>query len=430
MSLSRRTPASTLPGGAATQRRTLGVLSTAQIVGAVGVGASVSVGALLALELSGSPAWSGMAATLTTLGAAAAAIPLARLAQARGRRIALSTGWAIAAAGAVLAVAAAVLASLPVFVAALLLIGAGNAANLQSRFAATDLAPAGSRGRALGLVVWATTIGAVAGPNLTRPGAAVADALSIPRLAGPFVFSAVAGVVAAAVLTVALRPDPLLLARRLDADERGPGGPPPAPASPGSALTVIAASPKALVAVVTLVTSHAVMVAVMAMTPVHMNGHGAGLAVIGLTISLHIAGMFALAPAVGWIADTWGRTPAILTGQALLITATVVTATAGASHTRVTIGLVVLGLGWSFSTVAASAQLAESIPPPDRPKVQGTADLVMNLAGATAGASSGVLVGLIGYTGLSLTAMALAAPATAVVIVARRSQLVTVRHPR
>lgn len=422
--LSRRTAASTLPGTSAAQRRTIAVLSTAQIVGAVGVGASVSVGALLALDLSGSPAWSGMAATLTTLGAAAAAIPLARLAQARGRRVALSTGWTVAAAGAVLAVAAAVVVSFPVFMVALLLMGAGNAANLQSRFAATDLAPARSRGRALGLVVWATTIGAVAGPNLTRPGAAVADALSIPRLAGPFVFSVVAGAVAAAVLTVGLRPDPLLLARRLDTAERErPAGAPPAPASAGKALTVIAASPKALIAVVTLVTSHAVMVAVMAMTPVHMNGHGASLAVIGLTISLHIAGMFALAPAAGWIADTWGRTPAILTGQALLFTATAVTATAGASPTRVTIGLVTLGLGWSFSTVAASTQLAESIPTLDRPKVQGTADLLMNLAGATAGALSGVLVALMGYTGLSLTAMALVVPAAAAVIVARRSPL-------
>jgi predicted MFS family arabinose efflux permease len=303
---------------------------------------------------------------------------------------------------------------------ALLLMGAGNAANLQSRFAATDLAPAARRGRSLALVVWSTTAGAVAGPNLTRPGAALARALGIPELSGPFVFSAAAALAAAGVLTLALRPDPLLTAQALGTPSGPPGLPLPSRSAAPGALAAIRSSPRAASAVAAIVTSHAVMVAVMAMTPVHMHGDGASLTVIGLTISLHIAGMYALAPVAGWLADRAGRGPAILTGQALLITATLVTATAGHSSTHITTGLILLGLGWSFSTVAASTQLAESVPAADRPTVQGTCDLLMNLAAASAGAISGILVTSIGFTGLSLVAAAAVLPAAAAVVSVRK----------
>jgi MFS family permease len=401
---------------AAVQTRTLAVLSAAQVIGGIGIGASVSVGALLAEDISGSAALSGMAATFTTLGAALWALPLAAAAQRHGRRIALTTGWLLAACGAATAVLAATTGSFAVLLFALLLMGAGNAANLQSRFAATDLAPAASRARSLGLVVWSTTLGAVAGPNLTHPGAALARRLSIPELSGPFVFSAAAALIAALVLTLALRPDPLLTARDMDtplADRE-----PPVPALSG--FVALRASPRALSALLTIVTSHAVMVAVMAMTPVHMHGHGTSLTVIGLTISLHIAGMFALSPVAGAIADRYGRTLAILLGQSLLLTATLITATAGDSSTQIGAGLILLGLGWSFTTIAASTQLAESVPTRDRPQVQGTSDLLMNLAAATAGALSGILVSGIGFSGLSLLAAVAVLPAVAVALTNER----------
>jgi MFS family permease len=401
------------------------VLSAAQVTGGISTGASVSVGALLAADISGSAAWSGSAATLTTIGAAMAAIPLARLADRRGRRISLSTGWFLAAVGAGLAILAGVAPSFPLLLLGLAFMGAGNAATLQARFAATDLATAEQRARALGLVVWATTVGAVAGPNLTRPGALVAGVLGIPPLTGPFLFSVASALVAAVVLTVALRPDPLLTAK---ASSTGTGTAPepattpaqtpaqtpalPTPAAP-RAMRTIAGSPPALAAVVALVTGHAVMIAVMAMTPVHLHGHGASLTIIGLTISLHIAGMFALSPIVGWIADRYGRRPAILGGFALLASATLTTATAGHSTLLVTLGLVMLGLGWSFTTIAASTQLSESVPDAQRRHVQGTADLLMSLAGAGAGALSGVLVATIDYRGLSLVSAALVLPAVA-----------------
>ncbi len=398
----------------AVQRRVMPVLGAAQVAGGVGVGAAVSVGALLALDLSGSPAWAGIASTCTTLGAAAAAVPLARLALARGRRVALSAGWGISALGASLAVLAAVVGSFALLLFALVLLGVGSAASLQARFAATDLAPPDARARSLALVVWATTIGAVAGPNLTRPGAGVADAVGVPALAGPLMITAGAAVVAALLLAVGLRPDPLLLARR-HASATTPAGAPKADRR--GALAVIAASPAAVAGLVGLVTGHGVMVAVMSLTPVHLQHDGASLTVIGLAISLHIAGMFALSPLVGWLADRWGRRTGLWIGYALLVVATSVTASAGHSTVLVTAGLVVLGLGWSFTTIAASATIADAVAVADRPRVQGTADLWMNLSGASGGLLGGVLVALVGYAGLSLVAAAAVVPA--VVVLAR-----------
>ena len=401
----------------AVQRRVVPVLATAQVAGGISIGAAVSVGALLALDLSGSAAWSGIASTCTTLGAAAAAVPLTRLAVARGRRVALSTGWLAAAGGASLAVLAAVVRSFPLFLLALVVLGIGNAANLQARFAATDLADPATRARSLGLVVWATTVGAVAGPNLTLPGAEVAGVVGIPALAGPLLLTAVAAVLAAGVLVVALRPDPLLTARAaLAADPVGG----PAVARRG-ALAVIAASPAAVAGLAGLVTGHGVMVAVMSLTPVHLHEAGASLTLIGLTISLHIAGMFAFSPVVGWLADRRGRGPVLWTGYALLALAALVTAGAGHSTGLVTAGLVVLGLGWSFTVIAASAQIADAVPLADRPHVQGTADLCMNLSGAVAGVLGGVLVALIGYHGLSLVAALAVLPAAAVLARAGRA---------
>lgn len=382
------------------------MLVAAQIAGSIGIGASISVGAVLAADLSGSAAWSGSASTMSTLGAALWALPLARVAAARGRRLALSLGWAVSLLGAVLVIAAAVARSFPLTLPAMLLMGAGNAANLQSRFAATDLADPRRRGRSLALVVWSSTIGAVAGPNLTRPGASVAEFLGIPPLAGPFVFSALAAAVATTVLFVALRPDPL--ARN---------------GSRGRNLRVgwevLKSSPQARFGVATVAFSHAVMVSLMAMTPVHMQEHGSTLTIVGLTISLHIAGMYALSPVMGWIADRWGRVRAALAGQAVLVVAVLIAATSGDSMTMVTVSLIVLGLGWSMSTVAGSTLVADSVELARRPAVQGVSDLLMSLVGATGAALSGLVLSLLTYSGLSLAAGLLVLPVVLFSLAAR-----------
>jgi MFS family permease len=374
------------------QRRTVWTLSAGQILGGLAFGATLSLGAVLAAELSGDEAYSGLAAAAVTLGTAVTAVPLARLARARGRRLSLTTGMAIALVGVVLVVVAVGVVSFPLLLLAFLLVGAGQAANLQSRFAAADLATDASRGRDLSVVVWATTLGAVLGPNLTGPGEVLGEMLGMPALTGPYLFTVIAQVIAIAVYLVALRPDPLLLAQRVVAAAPRTGATLARSDRPGVARYAIFA----------IAAAHGTMVSVMAMTPVHLLHHGASLSIIGLTLSLHIAGMYALSPVFGILADRVGRVPTILVGQVLLAGA-LLTASFGQSSTAaVTIALILLGLGWSASTVAGSTLLTEASSEERRTRRQGFSDFAMSIVGAVGAILAGLILGGIGYGGLAL----------------------------
>lgn len=397
------------------RRRSHVAIISGQALAGVGMGATFSAGALLATQLSGSPAWSGTSVTLSTLGAAAAAIPLARLAQRSGRSPALATGSGFAALGAVVGIVATAAGLFPLFLVAMGLLGVGTAVNLQSRFAATDLSEPASRGRDLSVVVWSTTLGAVLGPNLIGPGDEFGQSVGLPPLSGVFFFALAAQLVAIAVYLVVLRPDPLRTALRLGV-ERGTTDDESGVEDRSGVITGI----------LTLALSHATMASVMAMTPVHLVEHGATLQIVGLTISLHVAGMYALSPLWGVLSDRFGRSPVIVLGQGMLLAALLMTAF-GAEHSGwVLAGLIFLGLGWSAATVAASGLVADSADPLHRTVVQGRADLSMSLAGGIGAASAGVVLAAIGYAGLSLVAMALVAVVlvSLVLRVARRPRVV------
>jgi MFS family permease len=319
----------------ALQRRTLRVVVASQVLGGIGVGAGIAVVGLLAYDLAGTAALSGIPATASTLGAAAAAFVIARIAARRGRRPGLVRGYLVGAAGAALAVVAAATSNFPLHVVSSLAFGWASAANLQARYAATDLAAPAGRGRALATVVWATTVGAVAGPNLTRPGAAVAGTLSVAA-------------------------------------------------------------------------AHATMVGIMVMAPVHLEDHGAGLELVGVTISLHIAGMYALSPLFGRMGDRLGHRPTVLFGLAQLVMAAVLAGAASPHDVGAfQVGLVLLGTGWSACLVAGSTLLSEAVDDEVRATVQGASDLAMNLAGGLGGALAGLVLGLAGYPALAFGAIAL-----------------------
>ena len=397
------------------QRRVRRILILGQVMAGLGMGATLSMGAILASRLSGSEAWSGMAATMSTLGAALAAVPLARLAGRSGRRISLFTGALLASSGAVITIVSTMVEFFPLLLVGLALIGVGTAVNLQSRFAATDLANDRTRSRDLSLVVWATTVGAVSGPNLITPGEAVGSFLSLPELAGPFVFTLAAQTLAAVVYFVGLRPDPLLLAREL---ARNPNSAGAKSLGPSVDNVVVART-----AIISIALSHATMVAVMAMTPVHLVNHGASLAIVGFTISLHIAGMYALAPVFGILSDRIGRIPTILVGQVILLASLMFTGFGSENETAVVIGLILLGLGWSAATVAGSTLLSESTIIEKRAARQGISDLVMSGSGAVGGALAGVVLAFLGYSGLSFVALALVAGVVVRIVVTRQSSV-------
>ncbi|WP_284985647.1 MFS transporter [Arthrobacter sp. fls2-241-R2A-172] len=416
------------------QRRSVFLLSSAQLLSGVGNGATLSIGSLLAVDLTGSEAWAGSITTVLTLAAAIAALPLARLAESRGRRVGLVTGLVAAMAGALLIIVSVMSQLFVVLLLGAAFLGLGTAANLQARFAAVDLAQPEHRGRSLSTVVWAITIGAVAGPNLIQPGAVVGAALGLPPIVGPFVFSAAGLLLAAVLLFVGLRPDPLLLARRLAAaDGPAEAGEKPIRGTVGSGLRAVRSSPQAMLALTAVVGAHGVMVAVMSMTPLHLQqllggshqGHHGGttestdaLVIIGVTISLHIAGMYALSPLWGWLTDRAGRLQTIALGHGLLLLAVFIAGVGQHEPILVTSGLILLGLGWSAATIAGSTLLAESVAPGQRVTVQGVSDTLMGAAGAVGGATSGLLLAWIGYQGLNIASSMVAAAVLALAGVA------------
>ena len=399
---------------AAVQRRTLSVLSAGVALGGLGVTVGITVGGLLARDVAGSDAAAGLGQTASVLGAALVAVPLAGVSDRRGRRAGLALGYGIAMLGALVVVVAAAFSSLPLLLAGLFLFGAATSSGLQARYAAADLAEPEHRGRALSLVVWATTVGSVLGPNLAEPGDALGRSLGLPDLGGAFVLSiAVFAVVVLGALLL-LRPDPLLLARRL-AVGSGPVGP-PSRTGAAAALRVVWASPGGRLGVTAVVVSHAVMVGLMVMTPVHMGaGHGAAdgttLRVIGLVISVHVAGMYLFSPVVGWLADRAGRPATVGLGGVLLLAAGAVAGTAppGAA-VQLGVGLFLLGLGWSCGLVAGSTLVTESVPAALRPTAQGATDLLMGLGAAVAGALGGPLLAVGGFGLVALAAGVLVVP--------------------
>ena len=408
------------PAVVASQRRIVRALIAGQIFGGVGMGATLSLGALLAAQLGGSTAWSGMAATMSTLGAAAVAVPLARLAAARGRRLSLSSGSLLAAVGAILAITSAQIQSFPLLLVSLMLLGAGSATNLQARFAATDLSQPRSRARDLSIVVWSTTIGAVLGPNLFGPGEVVGAFLGLPPLTGAFAFSLLAQLCAAVVYAFVLRPDPLLTSYALL-------GTRPLAGSRAGGWAILRANPRARYAVATIAFSQATMVALMSMAPVHLRENGAMLTIVGFSISLHVAGMYALSPVFGRLSDRWGRMPVILAGQGLLLASLLVSSLGGAAQSSMMIALVLLGLGWSASVIAGSALVSDAVTAEQRTPLQGFSDLSMNAAGALGGAVAGPIMMAAGYSGLAWAAMVLVAAVGAWSIIrmlgSRRSEL-------
>ncbi|MFF4774226.1 MFS transporter [Microtetraspora fusca] len=417
------------------QRRVLGVLSAAQIVSGAGVAVGLALSSLVVSRLSGSTVIAGFAGTATVLGAALLALPTARAAGRGGRRAGLTLAYVCALLGSIVAVVAIGLESWQLLLAGLVLVGGGSAGNLAARYSATDLAPPGHAARHLSLVVWASTLGTVAGPNLVKPAQAVAEPLGLTGAAGPFALAALSFAVTALIVVIGLRPDPFILARRIAAPptdlaepaESAESAKPAAARDAGgrtlrTAWEALRRSPQGRRALAGIAVSHTAMVSVMSMTPVHLDHEGASISVIGVVISVHIAGMYVLSPLVGWLADRIGRQNVMLIGMGVLICAAVLAGSAGHHHvTQVGAGLLLLGIGWSCGLVSGSAMLTDAVEIEHRPAVQGMSDLLMNVCGATGTILAGAVVGFAGYGVLgAAVAVLIGVFAVWIIVAARR----------
>jgi MFS family permease len=386
---------------AALQRRTLRVLAVGQIIGAAALASAVTVGAFVVQDVLGQETpWAGLATATVTLGTAVMSQVLSRRMQGRGRRPGLQLGYALAVVGGLVAALGAEQEQLGVFLVGLFLYGSGQSANLLTRYAATDLAVPDERSRAMSRIVFASTFGAVLGPVLIGPAERAGQAwFGLDRYTGPWLFSAMFFGAALANTAIRLRPDPLVASERLAVHAATAGGravEPPQRRGLGTALAAIRAAPGARLALGSMVVSHAAMIAVMAMTPVHMKLHGHE-TLSQYVVSTHIAGMYALSPLVGRFSDRRGRLPAILVGSVILAVSTVVAAASGDVELLLFPALWGLGLGWNFGLIGGSSLLIDSVDPADRVTVQGAADLLMSLCGGLAGFASGFVRRAIGY---------------------------------
>ena len=379
---------------------------------------SFAATALLAEEITGSETLATLAAGSMSLGSVAAAVPLARRMARLGRRRGLIAGWFVGAAGALSAVGAALTSQYVLVVIGIIGVGAGNATNLAARYAASDLATEESRARAIGWLVWASTFGAVAGPTLALTTATrAAELIGLPELAGPYMLSAAMFLIGITITHLLLRPDPLEVLGTI-------GQQTTKATSPMAVCRRIAGVPTARLAVLAMLMGQAVMVGVMTLTPLHMRSGGQEFSVIGNVISLHIVGMYGFSPVVGWLVDRISPRLAIAVGGSVLFIGAEMAGHTDPEHSMgMMVGLLLVGLGWSFGLIAGSALLTSSFPASQRVEVQGGADFMMTTGGAVAGLISGAAVEQIGFQSFShyagLAALLLLAASAATLLTER-----------
>lgn len=387
-----------------------GFLSVAAVVG------------LLAAEMLGSDSLAGLPAAVETVGTAIAATPLALRSRRLGRRPALVLGYSVGVAGAVVSLIAGQQGFFWLLIVGMLAFGVSQTANLQSRFAAADLAGESETARSISLVVWVGTIGAILGPAAALWANRVGLRSGLNNWVGPFALGIVGVALAASVVQAWLRPDPLVVAGGVDGN-----------AAPRNPLKDAVRSAKAIwpnqrarLAIIAMAVSHMAMVAVMVMTPLHMRDHGHA-DMSTLVVSVHVLGMFGLAPLIGGWADRYGRIHTVAFGAVILAAGTIAAVVAGYVPVLMFAGLFLLGLGWSFALIAGSALLSESLPIEERVPAQGLSDLAMNVLGAVAAGASGLVKDLAGYHWLANFATASAVLIVVAALgIARRSQALVI----
>jgi MFS family permease len=395
------------------RRRTVRVLVLGVALGSTGHLAAITVATVVAEDLSGSNALAGTPAAAVVLGAALGATALAWLMSIRGRRVGLTVGYALGVCGALIAVAAIVAGHLPGLLVGSLLIGCGNSSNQLSRYAAADLFGPARRASAIGTVVAASTVGAVVGPNLVAPSRSLATALGLPNLAGPYLMPVIFVGLASLLSFVFLRPDPMELA-----DASAAAGSDGRASDP---VLLVIRRPSVLAALIALVIGQFVMVLIMTMTPLHMTTHGHDLGAVGIVISAHTFGMFALAPISGRLTDHFGSVPVVFAGTAVLLVSALLSAiTPMDSQAILLLALFLLGWGWNLGFVAGSAMLTGGISVAERTRVQGLADGLIWGTAAIASLGSGAILGVAGFAALGYVSAVLVLLPVVVLVVWRR----------
>jgi len=390
------------------RRRAFGALFTGVAVSTTGFLASNTVNGLIAEDLTGTTTWSGLPAAASVLGTAAGATALAAVVRRSGPRTGLTIGYAVATVATLAASVAISSRGFVAFVVSMFVFGLGFGSNRLARYVAADLYPPEQRATMIGWIVWAATIGAVAGPALLAPSRDAADTVGINGLIGPYLVCAIACVLSTgAMLTAPRAMDAPPLRGRTDARL--------------VPLSTLLRDPGVTLALTSMVSGQFVMVLLMTMTPLHIRHEGHGLGAIGLVISAHTLGMYALSPLTGRMGDRVGRIPLLVTGVATLVLAGFVGMTAGGSYPQLLAALLLLGIGWNLGFVGGSALLTDSVTPAERVRVQGLGDALVWGGGALASIGSGWMLEHSGFAMLSGLGSILALAPVAALVRYRRS---------
>jgi MFS family permease len=378
------------------RRRARATLVTGVALGSTGHIAAVTVATIVAQDLLGSETFAGAPGATVVLGAALGAVLLSALMAQQGRRRGLSLGYAIGVGGALLATVAVLTRSFPLLLLGTMFIGFGNSSNQLSRYASADMSPTAKRASAIGLVVWASTVGSVVGPWLVPVAGVLAMGAGLPMLAGPYLVPVLFVGTAAVVSFLFLRPDPYELAdeESISAADVEPSRDP---------VREILRRPGVGAAIVALIAGQFVMTLIMTMTPLHMTMHGHDLGAVGLVLSGHTLGMFALSPLSGRLTEMLGSVRTILIGSVVLGVSAIMAAVAPPDGgALLLVALFLLGYGWNLGFVAGSTMLSERLELHERTRVQGLADALIWSAAAAASLGSGIVMAAAGYTALAV----------------------------
>src|SRR5256886_7904362 len=337
----------TTVSGVASRGRLMAALFSAQVCGSTGHSIAMAVGSIMAASIMGTNTWSGVPIAVGALGTAFASWPLARLMDRSGRRPGLVLGYGLAMVGAVLGIVGVTVGSFVLLLVGMALFGIAQTSNLLSRYAAADVSPGAQRGRAMGLIVWGSTAGSIIGPNLMEPALRAGGAVGVSPAASAFLISVGGYALAALLVELLLRPDPLTVARQLHELIE-----PRRPVERARPLGVILGDLRVQLALATLTISQFVMISTTSTSPVYLHDQGYHVQTIGLAVSLHLAGMYVASPLSGWLCDRFGRLSIIALGALVLIGAVIV---AGVAPRRDR-GLVILRVffqrgGWDLAFV-------------------------------------------------------------------------------
>lgn len=358
-------------------------------MGTAMAGASAA-GTLLAAQTGGA-GWSGVPNAAGVLGTAAGTLSLGLLIARRGGRSALRISYGIAAVGALLGVMGAATDTVMALLVGMVLLGIGNGGAQLSRYLGAELYPDNRKAFGLSVIIWAGTVGALAGPALLEPTASAAMRFGLPELSGPFLAAGLLTAMAATVTTVLPRSD-------------SPGVPPRSRSSL-SMVAVALNQPAVRMPLVAMMAAQVAMVAVMTMAPLQLHRHGHGLGAVGWVLSAHMVGMFALAPLSGRLADRWGGRATINAGIGLLVAAALTVVAAPTAHTvGLPVGLFLLGYGWNLVFVGGSSVLSRELPVAERAQLQGVVDALVWGASALASLLAGQLFAFAGYPAVAVAA--------------------------